>query len=63
MNAIARRLPRDETRFDRPVSARSASKQDRRVVDALTAAGMVNTHALVPGPAPIDISDYRITSL
>jgi hypothetical protein len=40
MNAIGRRLPRGDTRFDRPTSSRGTpSKQDTRVIDALTAAG------------------------
>lgn len=42
MNAIARKLPGDVYRFDRPVPSRSAALQDNRVIDALTALGMVN---------------------
>lgn len=46
MNAIARHLSGDRKRFDRPVSSRrDAKEQDRRVIDALTAAGMVNAVA------------------
>lgn len=42
LNAIARRLPGGDHRFDRPSSVRgTASAQDRRVIDALTAAAMV----------------------
>ncbi len=42
MNAIARRLPGGDYRFDRPNPSRgSILQQDRRVIDALTAAGMV----------------------
>jgi hypothetical protein len=42
LHAIARRLPGGDHRFDRPVaSRRSVGAQDRRVIDALTAAGMV----------------------
>lgn len=43
MNAVARALPADKKRFDRPVqSRRNPREQDRRVIDALTAAGMVH---------------------
>jgi hypothetical protein len=46
LNAIARRLPGGDRRFDRPVaSRRSVGAQDRRVIDALTAAGMVVEHS------------------
>lgn len=39
LNAIARRLPGGDYRFDRPSSVRGNAKaQDRRVIDALTAA-------------------------
>ena len=42
LNAIARRLPGGDRRFDRPTATRSNVRaQDRRVIDALTAAGMV----------------------
>lgn len=41
LNAIARRLPGGDYRFDRPSTSRWAREQDRRVIDALTAAGMV----------------------
>lgn len=44
MHAIARRLPGGDYRFDRPVQSRGSAKdQDRRVIDALTAAGMVTS--------------------
>lgn len=45
MNAIARKLPGDRYCFDRPVHSRQASKQDRRVIDALKAAAMANHQA------------------
>lgn len=45
MNAIARKLPGDKYRFDRPVPSRNAAKQDHRVIDALDAAAMVNLMA------------------
>lgn len=42
LNAIARRLPGGDYRFDRPNASRgSARAQDRRVIDGLTAAAMV----------------------
>jgi phage terminase large subunit-like protein len=44
MNAVARLLPGGRRRFDRPTSARTAAKQDERVIDALTAAAMVVQH-------------------
>jgi hypothetical protein len=46
MNAIARRLPGGDFRFDRPSTVRQNAKaQDRRVIDALTAAGFVVEHS------------------
>jgi len=47
MNAIARKLPGDRMRFDRPSTSRNtkANRQERRVVDALTAACFVHTMA------------------
>lgn len=47
LNAIARVLPYGDARFDRPSQSRNASEQDRRVIDALTAASMV--HSLAAG--------------
>jgi phage terminase large subunit-like protein len=42
LNAVARRLPGGDVRFDRPVkSRRNNREQDRRVIDALIAAAMV----------------------
>jgi phage terminase large subunit-like protein len=42
LNAVARRLPGGDHRFDRPSAVRgNANAQDRRVIDALTAAAMV----------------------
>jgi phage terminase large subunit-like protein len=46
MHAIARTLPGGRRRFDRPSQSRAKRRQDERVIDALTAAGMVNTFAL-----------------
>jgi hypothetical protein len=64
MNAIGRRLPRGDTRFDRPTSSRGTpSKQDTRVIDALTAAGMVVTHTCTLTPAnTFDLSAFRVTT-
>jgi len=47
LNAIARVLPYGDARFDRPSQTRQSNEQDRRVIDALTAASMV--HALATG--------------
>ena len=51
LNAIARVLPWGDARFDRPSQTRQSSEQDRRVIDALTAASMV--HSLASGPQPV----------
>lgn len=50
LNAIARRLPSEKTRFDRPSTARNtrAGRQERRVIDALTAAAMVLSEVCGP---------------
>lgn len=47
LNAIARVLPFGDARFDRPSQSRSGPEQERRVIDALTAAAMVNSTALI----------------
>lgn len=44
MHAIRRALPADKSRFDRPSQSRASKKQDERVIDALTAAAMVNCY-------------------
>jgi phage terminase large subunit-like protein len=49
MHAIARTLPGGRRRFDRHSSSRAKRRQDERVIDALTAAGMVNTFAIGSG--------------
>lgn len=60
MNAIIRSLPNDKKRFDRPSQSRSKRKQDLRVIDCLTAAGMVNTYANEPPPeAPVPLVAVR----
>jgi hypothetical protein len=45
LNAISRVLPRGDAVFERPAQARKAEGQDRRVIDALRAAAMVNAVA------------------
>lgn len=52
MNAIARKLPGDKYRFDRPSPSRNAAKQDQRVIDALTAASMVHATAAASPQKP-----------
>lgn len=52
MNAIARKVPGDKRVFDRPSSSRNASKQDRRVIDALKAASMVHSRYVDATLAP-----------
>jgi hypothetical protein len=53
MNAIARKLPGDRYAFDRPAHSRQASKQDRRVIDALKAASMVHNVAVSEANKPL----------
>lgn len=45
LNAVARVLPGGDARFDRPAQNRRSAGQDRRVIDALSAAAMVHTTA------------------
>jgi len=52
MNAVARMLPDGKTRFERPASMRQAEGQERRVIDALTAAAMVNSEVAAPTKKP-----------
>jgi hypothetical protein len=47
LNAIAHMLPLGDARFDRPHQSRLGQEQERRVIDALTAASMVHSMALV----------------
>ncbi len=58
LNAVAKALPYGDTRFDRPAAQRSPNEdlQERRVIDALTAASMVHSVALRAAqvqPAPV----------
>lgn len=43
LNAVARVLPGGDARFDRPMQNRRSPDQNRRVIDALTAASMVHS--------------------
>lgn len=55
MNAIAKTLPGGDSRFDRPVAqrGRTSELQDRRVIDALTAASMVHSLMAAEGSAEV----------
>ncbi len=50
LNAVARVLPFGDARFDRPSQTRQGGEQERRVIDALTAAAMVHAVAAVGQP-------------
>ena len=65
MHAVAKRLPGDKKRFDRPLSSRGRRKQDERVIDALDAASSVFCHQQNPPvrSLPFDASAYRIVGL
>jgi hypothetical protein len=62
LNARARILPRGDVVFDRPSQTRSATGQDQRVIDALSAGQAVHSVAVgeAIGPPPINVDDYRI---
>lgn len=51
LNAVARMLPGGRSRFERPASNRVSSEQERRVIDALSAASMVHSVAAMPQEA------------
>ena len=55
LNARARILPRGDVIFDRPSTSRSASQQDKRVIDALSAASIIHDAAVSASlePAPV----------
>jgi len=67
MNAIARSLPADKRRFDRPSSGRAKRKQETRVIDCLMAASWVNSFVANPpepeSPLIGSVEDYHITPL
>ncbi len=52
LNAVVKILPFGDARFERPSQTRDAAEQDRRVIDALSAAAMVHAVASVPQPKP-----------
>ena len=52
LNAIAKVLPLGDVRFDRPASGRDTPDQERRVIDALTAAYMVHSQSCDPLSEP-----------
>ena len=54
LNAIARPLPLGDTRFDRPNQSRLGPEQERRVIDALSAAAMVHSQALLTVPEQVE---------
>ena len=64
MNAIAKVLPFGDTRFDRPSASRTdVEAQDRRVIDALTAASMavcVATITAATPPIPQRVSAFLV---
>jgi phage terminase large subunit-like protein len=53
LHAIARVLPDGKARFDRPSQTREGGDQDRRVIDALSAAAMVYATAVTLEPEPV----------
>jgi len=67
MNAVARNLPGDKRRFDRPGSSRAKRKQEVRVIDALAAASWVNSFIANPPDEPPALpgrpEDYHIIPL
>src|SRR5262249_49493993 len=63
MNAVARRLPGGDYRFDRPAQSRgSVPTQDRRVIDALTAAAMVVQFSTRPAAQPSVYEDSDLAT-
>lgn len=48
LNAVARILPGGDVRFDRPAAGRQSTEQERRVIDALSAASFVNAYVHRP---------------
>lgn len=63
LNAVARRLPGGDHRFDRPSSVRqNVGAQDRRVIDGLTAAAMVVEFSTRDAPPPVSVYEQRFSS-
>lgn len=56
LNAVARPLPHEKTRFDRPRASRGGQElaQEMRVIDWLTAAAMANTQAVADLQEPAE---------
>jgi hypothetical protein len=64
LNARARVLHRGDVVFDRPAQSRSATGQDQRVIDGLTAAMIVHDAFVAQASRPtINVEDYRIVLL
>lgn len=64
LNAIARRLPGGDRRFDRPSAVRqNANAQDRRVIDALTATGMVTYFSTTAKPRESAYNDRALLTV
>lgn len=66
MNAVAKQLPGGDTRFWRSSKSRAPTLQDRRVIDALTAAAMVHSARFAelsvpsaPVPRVINLADVE----
>jgi phage terminase large subunit-like protein len=57
MNAIARSMPGDKKRFDRPSQSRAKKRQQLRVIDALTAAAMINQYV----DENVDMGEMMVT--
>ena len=62
LNAIARELPGGDIRFDRPSTTREGGDQERRVIDALTAAAAANAQAAIPQAAEEEAVYFYPTS-
>lgn len=63
LNAIARRLPGGDYRFDRPSVVRGTARaQDRRVIDGVTAAAMVVEFSLRDVPPVESVYEQRLAA-
>lgn len=63
LNAVSKPVSHDRYRFDRASTSRHATKQDRRVIDALISASMVHwqvTAGLIQPKREFRLEDYRI---
>jgi hypothetical protein len=65
MHAVARALPGDKKRFDRPTQSRGGKRQDERVIDCVDAAAMVHAYSVDPPKRQLtgSIADYRIRTV